>query len=192
MGDLALSIKSYTRLKSLNGADSYVSHNLAACYYQLGEYDKAFDNIIDDETGNLSETESINKNGSKAYSQYLDLGIEDTDTKIIVTTVPDGGVMLDGEKYDLNSRGGGMTFSRNTDRSLIIITITGKDRYATELGSVDSSEILLHEFVGDAIPLGLGGFDGLNAIDIDNRIRAELHFPLRNPAPNHTVRKQKR
>ena len=143
---------------------------------------------INEKTGMLVETDKVNEDGSKIYSDYIDEGIKDKDTTIVVTLEPGEGVNhpSTGKPINLNERGGGMTFY-NDKRKLIISVYTGKNGYCSSLGAVEVSLVLMHELAGHAVPLGQGGRDYDNAVDIENTIRAELRLPLRPRNSSHIV-----
>jgi hypothetical protein len=149
-----------------------------------------------DSDGKLYATDKTNdKQSSHEYSKYLDAGIQNQESTSVVFLAEEGGYINDrGERINLNETGGGRTdylvdrSTREIFRQRIVTGVTGKPGYASGLGEVPAAGVLMHELMTHSIPLGLGGRDHENSIEIENKARVELGLPLRPPDPNHTVR----
>jgi len=149
-----------------------------------------------DENGKLYKINRINWKGSILYSRYIDSGIKNSNSTAVVFIAPEGGFNIgNGDSINLNEHGGGFTgyfvdSNGRIDRSYIFVGITGKPGYITGLGEVPPADVMMHELIAHAIPLGLGGMDFMNLIEIENIAREQLNLRQRSPDPNHIVRRQ--
>jgi hypothetical protein len=141
--------------------------------------------------------DKINEKGSDTYSKAINEAIasKKTLTLSISSTFKDRSGK--DQSVDANA-GGGVTITPAKDMTGSpfkdqrpradgdpMVIISGNPNFNLPGKVVDGPElILMHEIVGHAVPIMRGKMNG-NAVENENKVRAELKFTLRKPEPLH-------
>ena len=141
-----------------------------------------------DKSGNLTR---ISKTGGDGKSVYYDRRLaQGIAAKATISVVQSQTfTSRSGIQYDVDKNGGGGVTDGSANGGNQQVTVSGRDNVLILKGSgiffkEGAGQILMHEFVGHAIPR-VAGSDTGNAVANENRVRRENGLPIRPDDPGH-------
>ena len=141
-----------------------------------------------DKSGNLTR---ISKTGGDGKSVYYDRRLaQGIAAKATISVVQSQTfTSRSGIQYDVDKNGGGGVTDGSANGGNQQVTVSGRDGVLILKGSgiffkEGAGQILMHEFVGHAIPR-VAGSDTGNAVANENRVRRENGLPIRPDDPGH-------